>query len=94
MINKLKKLTTVKKLCNATHPDGESDLSSVHVPCDVLMDEARWFRQIQEMKKAKLDEKFHRQICFPDDDGPKIKLSQNQHLCGIDRVEVTSQMKE
>ena len=63
---------------------------------DVLMDEARRFRQIQDMRREKLDDKFGSFIdespCFPEDENPKIKLPQS--LCGIDKVEITSQIHE
>ena len=56
-------------------------------PYYVLMDEARWFRQIQDMKWAKLDDKFisfiDKSSCFPDDENPELKLPQS--LCGIDK---------
>ena len=81
-----------------TNYDNESDSSSVHVGVgpydDVLMDEARRFRQIQDMKRTKLDDKFgsfvDKSPCFADDENPKIKLPQS--LCGIDKVEITSQI--
>ena len=57
-----------------THFEMESESSSVHVglgPYDVLMDEAKWFREAQELKKAKLDCKFKDFVddsrCFPDE---------------------------
>ena len=78
-------------------PEGESsDSSSITAEhWRVFMDEADNFRQIQAEKKAKLDEEFenfadhspsfpkdHRQIVVP------------ECLNGIDRVEVTHQMRE
>ena len=59
------------------------------------MDEAKRFQQTQEIKKAEQDRKFQSFVdespCFPDDN-PNLKLPQS--LSGIDRVEVTYQMKE
>ena len=63
---------------------------------DVLMDEAKRFRQVQDMNRAKLDDKFGSFIdkspCFPHEENPEIKLPQS--LCGIDKIEVTSQIHE
>ena len=63
---------------------------------DVLMDEAKRFRQVQDMNRAKLDDKFGTFIdkspCFPHEENPEIKLPQS--LCGIDKIEVTSQIHE
>ena len=59
------------------------------------MDEAKRFQQTQERKKAEQDRKFQSFVdespCFPEDN-PNLKLPQS--LSGIDRVEVTYQMKE
>ena len=51
----------IQEVSDTTHADTDSDLSSVHVglgPHDVLMDEARRFRQNQELTKAQLDKRF------------------------------------
>ena len=78
-------------------PENDSnDSSSVFSECwQVFTDEAANFRQVQAEKKAKLDEKFETFVeqspSFPKDNH-KIILPDS--LSGIDRVEVSHQMKE
>ena len=78
-------------------PEGESsDSSSTTLEhWQVFMDEADNFRQIQADKRAKLDEKFEAFVdhspSFPKD---HRKFVVPKCLDGIDRVEVTHQMRE
>ena len=78
-------------------PENDSnDSSSVFSErWQVFMDEAANFRQVQAEKKAKLDEKFETFVdqspSFPKDNR---KIIVPDSLNGIDRVEVSHQMKE
>lgn len=76
--------------------DGSNDSNSVHpYEWKIFKDQAERFRQMQAMKKAKLDEKFGTFVdqspSFPKDNRNIILPD---CLSGIDRVEVSHQMKE
>ena len=74
---------------------GVESESSCSGQYDVLMDEAKRFREAQEEKKAELNNKFKDFVdhspCFPDD---AVNIQLPPSVRGIDRVEVNHKMKE